>query len=529
MGLIEFGRRAPGARLEGQPHRRGRGRPRSRAPRAAPSPRRAPPRAPARRVERRDGGREWGGKGVLGAVASGERRDRDGARGRRGDRPALRRPGDVRPRRHAGQAPARRQRDARRLAGGRQGRRRGAAGSRCTATSGAPNAHLLPVPLLNVINGGAHALNSIDFQEYMLAPVGAPTFAEALRWGAETYHALRTRPRREGPVDGRGRRGRLRARPPRQRGGDHRAARGHRARGLHPRRGRRHRARPCDLGAVARRRLRAARARAGRSRAPSSWTTGSSCAVATRSSRSRTAWPRTTGTGWRALTERLGDTVQLVGDDVFVTNPELLQRGIDEGVANAILIKLNQIGTLTETLDTVGPRDGRRLPLGDLAPLRGDRGHDGRRPRRRGERRAAEGGCARAIRPRREVQPAAAHRRGARRRRALRRCAVRSRGGPRARLAAVAAPASATGRSRSAAGSWSLAAWPRALSSSRRGSRSARCCTSARSCRLRRRGSSQLTAEGSVPRRSDRAAVLAHRPSCSSRASSTSSWRPAST
>ena len=102
-----------------------------------------------------------------------------------------------------------------------------------------------------------------------------------------------------------------------------------------------------------------------------------------RSSRSRTAWPRTTGTAGSCSPTRLGDRVQLVGDDLFVTNVERLAEGIERGVANAILVKVNQIGTLTETLDDDRRWRRARLPLDHLAPLGRDRGHDHRRPRRR--------------------------------------------------------------------------------------------------------------------------------------------------
>jgi enolase len=217
---------------------------------------------------------------------------------------------------------------------------------------GGANAHLLPVPMLNVINGGAHADNSVDFQEYMLVPVGAPTFAEALRWGAETYHALKSILVEKGLSTGVGDEG-----------------------GFAP-------DLPDNETAVTV--LLEAIERAG-------YTPGDDIALAldpattelwhdggyelkgegrTLSSEALVDyWSELCGRypivsiedgmaeddwdGWRALTARLGGTVQLVGDDVFVTNPALLARGIAEGVANAILVKLNQIGTLTETLDTV--------------------------------------------------------------------------------------------------------------------------------------------------------------------------------
>ena len=121
--------------------------------------------------------------------------------------------------------------------------------------------------------------------------------------------------------------------------------------------------------------------------------------------------------GWKALTDRIGDRVQLVGDDLFVTNTERLARGIDAGVANSILVKVNQIGTLTETLGR--DRDGARGRLhgGHVAPLGRDGGHDDRRPRRGHRLRPDQDRRAVALRPRGEVQPAAADRGGARRRR----------------------------------------------------------------------------------------------------------------
>ena len=125
--------------------------------------------------------------------------------------------------------------------------------------------------------------------------------------------------------------------------------------------------------------------------------------------------------GWAALTERVGKRIQLVGDDIFVTNPAILRRGIDAGIANSILIKLNQIGTLTETLDTIALAHEAGYTRGRLAPLRRDRGRADRRLRRRDRRRPDQDRRPRALRARGEVQPAAAHRGGARRPRPLRR------------------------------------------------------------------------------------------------------------
>ena len=120
--------------------------------------------------------------------------------------------------------------------------------------------------------------------------------------------------------------------------------------------------------------------------------------------------------GWRRLTDRVGDRLQLVGDDIFVTNPAILREGIERGVANSILIKLNQIGTLTETLDTIALAHEAGYRAVDLASLRRDRGHVHRRPRRRHRRRPDQDRRAGALRASGQVQPARADRGGARRR-----------------------------------------------------------------------------------------------------------------
>jgi hypothetical protein len=113
--------------------------------------------------------------------------------------------------------------------------------------------------------------------------------------------------------------------------------------------------------------------------------------------------------GWKALTDAIGDSVQLVGDDLFVTNTERLREGIERGVGNAILIKVNQIGTLTETIEAIDMAEG-RLQRGNLAPLGRDGGHLHRRPRRRHRRRADQDRQRQPHRPGRQVQPAPAHR-----------------------------------------------------------------------------------------------------------------------
>jgi enolase len=217
---------------------------------------------------------------------------------------------------------------------------------------GGTNAHVLPVPMLNVLNGGAHARNSIDFQEFMVMPVGASSFAQALRWGAETYHALQSV---------------LAERDLSTAVGDE----GGFAPDL-----------PANEDAV--KLLIEAIERAGRvpgeevalAMDPATselWSEGSYVLAGegrTLSSKELVDYwadlvnrypivsiedgmAEEDWDGWAALTTALGHRVQLVGDDVFVTNVTLVERGIREGVANAVLVKLNQIGTLTETLETV--------------------------------------------------------------------------------------------------------------------------------------------------------------------------------
>ena len=217
---------------------------------------------------------------------------------------------------------------------------------------GGANAHVLPMPMLNVVNGGAHADNSVDFQEYMIAPVGAASFSEGLRWSVETYHVLKALLHHRGLSTAVGDEG-----------------------GFAP-------DLPSNEDAV--RILVEAIERAGR-------TPGEEMAIAMDPASSEffengsyvlagekrslspgemvDYWADLVGRypivsiedgmaeddwdGWAALTRAIGERVQLVGDDLFVTNSTRLERGIRSGVANAILIKVNQIGTLTETLDTM--------------------------------------------------------------------------------------------------------------------------------------------------------------------------------
>lgn len=225
---------------------------------------------------------------------------------------------------------------------------------------GGTNAHILPCPMMNIINGGAHADNSLDFQEFMIRPIGAETFTEALRWGAEIFHALKKLLKEKGHITSVGDEG-----------------------GFAP--NLKSDSEALDL-------IVAAIQNAG-------YKPGEQVTLALDAAASE-FYDKKTGryvekkkklkgekalersaeelahyytelcnrypidsiedgldendwAGWKILTDKLGKRIQLVGDDIFVTNPKFLMRGIKEGIGNSILIKLNQIGTLTETLDTI--------------------------------------------------------------------------------------------------------------------------------------------------------------------------------
>jgi enolase len=206
--------------------------------------------------------------------------------------------------------------------------------------------------MMNVLNGGAHADNKVDFQEFMVVPVGAPTFAEALRTGAEVFHALKRTLHERGLATAVGDEGGFAPDLESNEAALEALIEGIEAAGH----------RPGDDVAIA---LDPATSEIfeegayvleheGRSLSPSElvqlWSDLASRypIVSIEDGMDEEDWD-----GWRALTDELGDRVQLVGDDLFVTNTERLQRGIDSGVGNSILVKVNQIGTLTETLDAV--------------------------------------------------------------------------------------------------------------------------------------------------------------------------------
>lgn len=215
---------------------------------------------------------------------------------------------------------------------------------------GGPNAHVMPVPMMNILNGGSHADSNVDIQEFMIAPIGAATFRESLQWGAEVYHALKSVLKKRGLSTGLGDEG-----------------------GFAPN---------LDSNAAALDLILEAIENAGRrpgkdialaldvassefcENGSYSFEGGSKTAaemtayyaelvekyplVSIEDPLDENDWD-----GWIGLTNELGTEVQIVGDDLFVTNPERLQRGIESGAANSLLVKVNQIGSLTETLDAV--------------------------------------------------------------------------------------------------------------------------------------------------------------------------------
>ena len=300
-------------------------------------------------VELRDGGDGWGGKGVGRAVAhvNGEIADRltglDAADQRAVDAALVDLDG----------TPTKARLGANAILGCSLAAARAAAdeaGMPLYRWLGGTNGHVLPVPLMNVVNGGAHADTSLDFQEFMLVPVGAATFSEALRIGAETYHALKALLRERGLSTGVGDEGGFAPDLP----SAYEACEvileaaeraGHRERvalALDPATSELY-----EDGVYQLRRQGGTLDGAGMidlwadlaDRYP---------VVSIEDGLAESDWPT-----WQTLTDRLGGRLQLVGDDLFVTNVDFLRRGIEERVGNAILVKVNQIGTLTETLDAI--------------------------------------------------------------------------------------------------------------------------------------------------------------------------------
>jgi enolase len=302
-------------------------------------------------TERRDGGSRYGGKGVLGAVESvgGEIADAvvglDGADQRGVDGTLVDLDGTDSKARLGANA----------VLGVSMAVARAAAadvGLPLHRYLGGANAHVLPVPMMNVLNGGAHADNSVDLQEFMILPVGAVSFSEALRWGAETYHALGRLLRADGESTTVGDEGGF---APNLASNEHAirdlvraieeagfAPGDDVAIGID--------AAPTELYRGGRYHLDGEGRKLSAEEFVAYWR--ELCdrypIASIEDGLAEDDWE-----GWAALTAALGDRVQLVGDDIFVTNIERLRRGVSAGVANSILVKPNQIGTLTEMLETM--------------------------------------------------------------------------------------------------------------------------------------------------------------------------------
>jgi enolase len=215
---------------------------------------------------------------------------------------------------------------------------------------GGPNAHLLPVPMMNILNGGSHADSNVDIQEFMIAPIGAATFREAIQSGAEVYHALKSVLKKKGLATGLGDEGGFAPNLDSNRAALDLIVEAVQAAGYTP---------GTDIAfamdAAASEFFKdGSYAFEGGSKSADEMTAyyadlvSSYPIVSLEDPLNEDDWA-----GWKTLTDELGERVQIVGDDLFVTNVERIQRGIDGGQANSLLVKVNQIGSLTETLDSV--------------------------------------------------------------------------------------------------------------------------------------------------------------------------------
>jgi enolase len=225
---------------------------------------------------------------------------------------------------------------------------------------GGCNAHILPCPMMNIINGGAHADNSLDFQEFMIRPVGAPTFKEAVRWGAEIFHALKGILKSEGLATSVGDEGGFAPNLPSNEAAIELILQAIEKAGYRP--GTQVTlALDCaasefydkaDKAYIEKKKKKRKENFAERSSAEQVAYLTELCAKypidSIEDGLEEADWA-----GWKLLSEKLNDKVQIVGDDLFVTNPKFLMKGILQGIGNSILVKVNQIGTLTETLETI--------------------------------------------------------------------------------------------------------------------------------------------------------------------------------
>ena len=217
---------------------------------------------------------------------------------------------------------------------------------------GGPSAHVLPVPMMNVLNGGAHADNDVDFQEFMIVPVGAPSFAEALRMGAEVYHALKSVLGGRGLSTGIGDEGGFAPNLPGNEAALELLVEAIGKAGYEPGTDVALAMDPAttELYEDGRYHLKGDGRTLTSDEMVQLWTdlVDRYPILSIEDGLAEEDWA-----GWRTLTEALGDRVQLVGDDLFVTNVERVRRGLDEKAGNSVLVKVNQIGTLSETFDTI--------------------------------------------------------------------------------------------------------------------------------------------------------------------------------
>jgi len=215
---------------------------------------------------------------------------------------------------------------------------------------GGPNAHLLPVPMMNILNGGAHADTNVDIQEFMIAPIGAPTFRESLRWGAEIYHALKAVLKKRGLATSVGDEGGFAPNLESNRAALDLILEAITAAGFKPGTDI---ALAMDVAATefhenGKYKFEGALKTSDEMIAYYTSLVDSYPIVSIEDPLNEEDWA-----GWTTMTDVLGSRIQIVGDDLFVTNPERLARGIAGNTANALLVKVNQIGTLTETIDAV--------------------------------------------------------------------------------------------------------------------------------------------------------------------------------